>query len=289
MVSEREVREALCEVGRRVWLKGYVASNDGNFSFRLGEDLVLCTPTMISKGFMNPEDMVLVDLKGNQVGGTRRATSESKIHLFIYQQRPDVHSVIHVHPPHATAFTVAQRELPKCILQEIELFLGEIPMAPYATTGTWEFAHTIAPWVHGHDCFLLSNHGAVTVGQDPYDAYYRMEALDQYCRVLLLAKEAGDWNRIDHEGMKDLLRLKQKLGIPDTRNPEQACAAGTPPAPAPVSIQQAFVPHPGPIDDSPKLSGSRPAPPASPAPAAAQTDIRAIVDEVIRRMGKAPG
>ncbi|MEO8376932.1 MAG: class II aldolase/adducin family protein [Candidatus Sumerlaeota bacterium] len=286
MINDGELRGALCEVGRRVWQKNFIASNDGNFSFRIAENAVLCTPTMISKGFMKPEDMVIVDLQGNQIGGSRKATSEIKIHLFIYQRRPDVYSVVHVHPPHATAFAVTQRELPKCVLPEIELFLGEIPLAPYATTGTWEFARSIAPWVENHDAFLLTNHGAVTVGLDPYDAYYKMETLDQYCRILLLAAQAGDWNRIDFAGMKDLLRVKEKLGVPDPRGAD-FCATGTVKSTRPKPIPNRFVPHPGPLTDAPKLSGTSPfdgTKKNAPSLPAMNDDARMIVDEVLRRL-----
>ncbi|MCC7391946.1 class II aldolase/adducin family protein [Candidatus Sumerlaeota bacterium] len=288
MIADDELRGALCEVGRRVWQKNYVASNDGNFSFRIAENAVLCTPTMISKGFMKPEDMVIVDLQGNQIGGSRKATSEIKIHLFIYQRRPDVYSVVHVHPPHATAFAVTRQELPKCVLPEIELFLGEIPLVPYATTGTWEFAHSIAPWVENHDAFLLTNHGAVTVGLDPYDAYYKMETLDQYCRILLLAAQAGDWNRIDHAGMMELLRVKEKLGVPDPRGVD-FCAPGAARPSRPRPFPNRFVPHPGPITDAPKLSGTSPFAGAAKHPAglsALDSDARMIVDEVLRRLAK---
>jgi L-fuculose-phosphate aldolase len=238
---------------------------------------------MISKGFLKPEDLVIVDLDGNQLEGQRRATSEVRIHLYIYQQRPDVHSVCHVHPPHATAFTIARRQLPKCMLQEVDLFIGEIPMAPYATTGTWEFARTIAPWVHHHDAFLLTNHGALTVGQDPYDAYYRMETLDQYCRILLLARQLGDWQTIDTDGMRELFQLKSRLGIPDKRVVAgEACSDGVPPG-GPEVIFPPYQPHPGPIDDSPKLPPRveylplRPSTPASPRPVNASE-----VDELVR-------
>lgn len=279
MLHEREIAEAMCEVGRRVWQKNYVASNDGNFSFRLSEDRVLCTPTMTSKGFMKPEQMVVVDLDGNQVGGTARATSEVKIHLFIYRERPDVHSVVHVHPPHATAFAVAQRELPKCILPEIEIFLGEIPLAPYATTGTWDFARSIAPWVRNHDCFLLTNHGAVTVGQDPFDAYYKMETLDQYCRILLLAGQLGDWRAINHAGVSQLLDLKRKMGVPDPRGGESCRVGAAPHAMDLPRDARPFIPHGGPITDAPKLMGS-----AAPTAHANDSSIEDVVREVLRRL-----
>jgi L-fuculose-phosphate aldolase len=284
MVNMDEAREALCEVGRRVWQRGFVASNDGNFSFRLSEDRVLCTPTLLSKGFMKPDDLVIVDLDGNHVAGKRRGTSEVRIHLYIYQNRPDVHSVVHVHPPHATAFTIAKQELPKCVLQEVDLFIGEIPMAPYETTGTWKFAETIAPWVRHHDCFLLTNHGAVTIGQDPFDAYYKMETLDQYCRILLLARQLGDWQTINMRGIEELLQLKKRLGIADKRSwTGTRCEPGVAPA-GPEVVFPPYQPYNGPIEDSPKL----PPPVDYVTPTATDEPspelMREVVEEVLRRL-----
>jgi L-fuculose-phosphate aldolase len=282
---ETAVREAFCEIGRRIWHKGMVASNDGNFSFRLAENLVLATPTMMSKGFLRPEDMVLADLDGNQVGGTRRLTSEVRIHLFIYRHRPDVHSVVHAHPPCATAFAVARRPLPRCILAEAEINLGIVPTAPYATTGTWEFARTIEPWVRTHDAFLLANHGAIVVGSDPYDAYYRLETLEQYARILLEALRLGPWNELDHAAMADLLKLKERLGMRDPRleGAAEMCGTATPPTPATEPPAAPFVPHPGPITDEPKFSPLR-RPAAAAAPAAADGLVRAVTEEVLRRL-----
>jgi L-fuculose-phosphate aldolase len=240
MVKEQEVKEAFCEIGRRVWQRQFIAANDGNFSFRLDQDRVVCTPTIISKGFMKPEDMVVVDLEGKQLSGERKMTSEVRVHLFIYQNRPDVHSVVHVHPPHATAFAIAHQQPPEAVLPEAELNLGPIPLVPYVTPGTWEFARSIEPWVKTHDCFLMSSHGAITVGQDPYDAYFRMEVLDQYCRILLLAKQAGGWKTLNEAAMNDLMEIKRKLGIPDPRMKTS------------LERPDRFVPHPGPLTDEPK-------------------------------------
>ncbi len=256
MIEEKDLREALCEIGRRVWTRGFVASNDGNFSFRVAEDRILCTPTMLSKGFMKPKDMIVVDMEGKRVEGTRQPTSEIRAHLMVYAERPGAYSVVHVHPPHATAFAIARRNLPKGVLPEVEVTLGEVPLAPYATTGTWEFARTIQPWARTHDAFLLASHGALTVGQDPYDAYYKMETLDQYCRILLLSMQAGGWRTLEPEAMQDLLHLKQRLGIPDHRAPDRLHEPGVPkPEASAVPDKKPFRPHPGPLEDSPKVGG----------------------------------
>ncbi len=234
-MEETFAREALCEIGRRVWQREYIASNDGNFSVRLGSDRILCTPTMVSKGFMKPEELPVVDLDGRHLSGPKRPTSEMKLHLAIYRHRPDVKAVVHVHPPHATAFAIVRRSLPKCILPEVEIFLGEIPLVPYATPGTQEFADTAVPFVTQYNAFLLTNHGAVTLGSDPFEAYYRMETVEQYCRILVLASHLGSLQSLDAAAMADLLRLREKLGYKDRRlelPPDQWCSPQTSPAPA---------------------------------------------------------
>ncbi|GAB4312735.1 MAG: class II aldolase/adducin family protein [Candidatus Sumerlaeia bacterium] len=230
-MTEHEHREALCEIGRRVWQRGFVAANDGNFSVRLEHGRVLATPTLISKGFMAPEDLVIVDLDGNLIEGRRRPTSELKVHLHAYRRRADVRAVVHAHPPHATAFCIARRDVPRCVLPEIELFIGEIPLVPYATPGTGEVTDSIDPFLAQHNVFLLASHGALTFGDDPFQAYYRMETLDQYCRILLLARQLGDWTQLDFDAMRRLLKVKERWGVPEHRDQSSYSAlCATPPA-----------------------------------------------------------
>ncbi|MBX3729431.1 MAG: class II aldolase/adducin family protein [Candidatus Sumerlaeia bacterium] len=216
-MADYDVREALCEIGRRCWQRQFVAANDGNFSFRLDEDTILATPTRISKGFMSPDDLVLLDMEGRLKGGRRESTSEIRLHLNAYLHRPDIRSVVHVHPPHATAFACTGPLLPCGVLEEFELYLGQVPIVPYEPTGTWEFARGLDPWIETHDAFLLANHGAVTFGLDPFDAYYKMEVLDHACRTLLLARPLGDWRRLTPEQMQALLARKTAHGMNDAR------------------------------------------------------------------------
>ena len=140
MLTEYQVKQEICEIGRRVYNKGFAAANDGNITIRLNDKEVLCTPTMVSKGFMKPDDICKVDYDGKQLAGTRKRTSEVLLHLTVYKMRPDVQAVVHCHPPYATAFAVAREPIPKCVLPEVEVFLGEVPMADYATPGTQKFA-----------------------------------------------------------------------------------------------------------------------------------------------------
>lgn len=216
-MNEYKLKELICEIGRRVYNKGFAAANDGNITIRLNENEVLCTPTLVSKGFMKPEDICKVDLDGNQISGTKRRTSEVLLHLTVYKQRPDINGVVHCHPPYATAFAVAREPIPKCILPEVEVFLGEVPMAEYALPGTQQFAETISPYLKDCNTILLANHGTVTFGPDLEKAYFNTEIIDAYCKILLLAKQLGRINYFTEHETKDLLDLKKRIGYDDPR------------------------------------------------------------------------
>lgn len=216
-MASYDVREALCEVGRRVWQRGFVAANDGNFSYRLDEDTVLATPTRLSKGFMEPADLVVLDMDGVVKSGHRKSTSEIRLHLNAYRRRPDIRAVVHVHPPHATAFACTGIPVPRGVLEETEIYLGEIPLVPYMPTGTWEFARGLDPWIETHDAFLLAHHGAVTFGHDPFDAYYKMEVLDLSCRTLIQARQLGAWERLSPAQVRGVMEVKVRHGMNDPR------------------------------------------------------------------------
>src|SRR5438874_5647821 len=164
MINERKLKEEICEIGRRLYNKGFAAANDGNITTRLNEREILCTPTMVSKGFLKPEDICKVDYDGKQISGSRRRTSEVLLHLAVYKNRPDIMAVVHCHPPHATAFAVAHEPIPKCVLPEVEVFLGEVPIAKYATPGDQRLPNTFIPYVKVCNTILLANHETVSVG-----------------------------------------------------------------------------------------------------------------------------
>jgi len=216
-MNEWKMRELMCEIGRRIYNKGFAAANDGNISYKLAEDRVLCTPTRTSKGYMKPDDLCVVDLEGKQISGKRKRSSEVLLHLTIMKARADVRSVVHCHPPHATAFAVAREPIPKCVLPEIEVFLGEVAISPYETPGGQKFADTVLPYVKDTETILLANHGTVTYGTDLEDAYFKTEIIDAYCRILLLAKQLGRVNYYDDEKAAELIKLKPNLGISDPR------------------------------------------------------------------------
>jgi len=222
-IHDHQLKQQICEIGRRVYEKGFAAANDGNISIRVGDNEVLCSPTMICKGFMKPEDICAVDLDGNQIGGTRKRTSEILLHLTIMKHRPDVKSVVHCHPPHATAFAVAGEPIPQCVLPEVEVFMGEVPIAPYETPGGQKFADTVLPFLESTNTIILTNHGTVSFGDSLEDAYWKTEILDAYCRILLLAKQLGPIQYFSERETRELLELKQKLGFDDPRFHNEDC------------------------------------------------------------------
>ena len=189
--SEAQLREDIVELGRRLWARGFVASNDGNISVRLDADRILTTPTSVSKGFMTPDMMVVTDLAGRKISGERSASSELKMHLAVYELRPDAKAVVHAHPPLATGFAVAGIALDKAVLAEVICTLGSIPIADYATPSTAELPAAVARYIKAHDGLLLANHGALTVGSDLYNAYYKMETVEHFAQISLVARTLG--------------------------------------------------------------------------------------------------
>lgn len=212
--AERQLREQICEIGRRVYARGFAAGNDGNLSCRLADNQVLCTPTLICKGFMQPDDLCVVDLDGNQLAGQRRRTSEIFLHLEVYRRDPAVQAVVHCHPPHATAFAVAREDIPAGILPEVEVFLGEVPRAAYETPGDANFAATVGPFIGRANTVVLSNHGTVSWADALERAYWHTEILDAYCRVLILAKLVGNVERLPAAKVEALLDLREQWGVP---------------------------------------------------------------------------
>ena len=212
-----KLKEEICEIGRRIYAKGFAAGNDGNISFRLGPNEVLCTPTMICKGFMKPDDLCTVDMEGKQLSGRRKRTSEVLLHLAIMKERPELKSVVHCHPPHATAFAVAREPIPQCVLPEVEVFLGDVPITKYETPGGQPFADTILPFVKKANVIILANHGTVSYGETVEKAYWWTEILDAYCRILMLSKDLGRVTYFDEGKTRELLDLKAKWGYSDPR------------------------------------------------------------------------
>ncbi|NLK07552.1 MAG: class II aldolase/adducin family protein [Firmicutes bacterium] len=213
-MSEFQLKRDIIEVGRRIYNSGFVAANDGNISVRLSDKLILTTPTGVSKGFMTPDMIVTCDMDGNVVSGSWRPSSELKMHLAVYKAREDVKSVVHAHPPYGTAFAVAGFALEKPIMPEVVINLGWVPLTQYGTPSTEEIPDAVLPYLPRHDAFLLQNHGALTVGSDPYNALFKMETLEMGAKISLLARLLGGEKEISPPDVDRLIDLRQSMNMP---------------------------------------------------------------------------
>jgi L-fuculose-phosphate aldolase len=213
MTTESTLRAEIVEVGRRMYARGYTASNDGNISVKLGDDRLLMTPKSVCKGFMTPDMMCITDLDGRKLQGDRDPSSEMLMHLEVYKQRPDVRAVVHAHPPIATGFAVAGIALDRAVLAEVLCTLGSIPIAEYATPSTAELPAAVRKYVKAHDGMLLANHGALTMGGDLMGAYYKMETIEHFAKISLVARMLGGENLIAREEVGRLQELRTTYGI----------------------------------------------------------------------------
>jgi L-fuculose-phosphate aldolase len=209
------IRNDIVEVGRRLWARGFVASNDGNISVRIGQDRLLMTPASVSKGFMTPEMMVVTDLDGVVVEAApgRKPSSEAMMHLAAYRQRPDIGAVVHAHPPTATGFAVAGIPLDRAVLAEVVTTLGSIPIAEYATPSTRALAETVGSLLKAHDGVLLANHGAIALGKDLFSAYYKMETIEHFATISLVARQLGREHLLSRGEVERLQELRGTYGI----------------------------------------------------------------------------
>ena len=222
--TERELREDIIQIGRLVFQKGWVAANDGNITVRLDAGRILATPTGVCKGLMHPDDLIIVDMQGNKISGRAERTSEIGMHLKVYELRPDIKAVVHAHPPVATGFATAGRSLNLGLLPEVVIGLGCVPLADYGLPGTPELTEPMLPLIPKYDALLMANHGAVCYGEDVFKAYFRMETMEHFARITLVAELLG--------GAKVLPRLEvDKLLDSRTRYGVKAKSAGEPGCP----------------------------------------------------------
>jgi len=226
---EARLRADIVEIGRRLWTRGYTASNDGNISVRLDGGRLLMTPASVCKGFMTPDMMVVTDLDGKllEAAPGRKPSSEALMHLVAYKHRPDVGAVVHAHPPTATGFAVAGIALDRAVLAEVVTTLGSIPLADYGTPSTRELATTVEPFVRAHDGLLLANHGALALGKDLFGAYYKMETIEHFAKISLVARTLGREHLLSRDEVERLQGLRGTYGI--------AAPAPICPDPAPVT------------------------------------------------------
>jgi L-fuculose-phosphate aldolase len=248
MSPEAQLRADIVEVGRRLYARGYTASNDGNISVRLDGGRLLMTPKGVCKGFMEPSMMCITDLDGRKLAGDRDPSSEMLMHLEVYRQRPDVNAVVHAHPPIATAFAVAGIPLDRAVLAEVVTTLGSVPIADYATPSTMELPEAVRKYVKAHDGMLLANHGALTLGVDLFGAYYKMETIEHFAKISFVARMLGGERLLSRQEVERLQGLRGQYGI---ASPAPICpdpAASADPAEcqvvrAPSSPGQRLVPE----------------------------------------------
>ncbi len=211
--TEGEHRADLIRICRLIYEKGWVAMNDGNVSIRLDDDRVLCTPTAVSKGFVEPEDIIVCDMQGNKVCGTRERTSEIAMHYTIYSMRPDVRSVVHAHPPIATGFATAGRALDKALLPEVVIQLGAVPLAAYGLPGTSALSEGMLPWIPRYDALLLENHGCTAYGSDVWEAFFRMEMVEHFARITFVAEMLGGARPLPREEVEKLFAARARYNV----------------------------------------------------------------------------
>jgi L-fuculose-phosphate aldolase len=212
-MKHENIKKQICEIGRRIYQNGFVAANDGNISVKVSDNEFFTTPTGVSKGFMTPGMIIKVDHTGNVLSGKLKPSSELKMHLRVYSERPDVNAVVHAHPPAATGFAIAGIPLDKFTMPEAVIFLGIVPVVPYGTPSTDEIPDALSPFLKKHDAFLLENHGALTVGADLISAYFKMETMEHYAKVSLNARQLGGEKELAKEQVNRLMEIRRVLNV----------------------------------------------------------------------------
>jgi L-fuculose-phosphate aldolase len=221
--SEREHRDDIIQIGRLMFEKGWVASNDGNISVRLDAQQILATPTGVSKGMMHAGDLIVLDRLGNKISGRRERTTEIDMHLAIYDLRPDIAAVVHAHPPVATGFATAGRPLDLALLPEVIISFGCVPIAEYGLPGTAELTEPMRPLIPKHNALLMANHGAVCYGEDVFQAYFRMETVEHSARIQFVAEMLGGPNVLSRKEVAKLLDSRSRYGVKSAPSGEPEC------------------------------------------------------------------
>ena len=224
MQNEFEIKKQMCEIGKRVYDRGMVAANDGNFSVKLNDNEFLCTPTGVSKGFMTPEYICKVDAEGNVIQANKgyRPSSEIKMHMRVYRERPDVKSVVHAHPLYATSFAIAGIPLTQPIMPEAVITLGCVPIAKYGAPSTMEIPDAIEEYLQSFDAVLLENHGALSYSDSLLSAYYKMESLEFYARLLYQANVLGGPQEFNEAQVQQLYDIRRQMGMTG-KHPADLC------------------------------------------------------------------
>ena len=224
MVSEFEIKKQICDIGKRIYDRGMVAANDGNISVKISDNEFLCTPTGVSKGFMTPEYICKVDADGNviQANPGFKPSSEIKMHMRVYKQRPDVQSVVHAHPIYATSFAIAGIPLTQPIMPEAVIALGCVPIAEYGTPSTNEIPDAVEKYLPYYDAVLLANHGALSYSDSLLNAYHKMESLEFYAELLFKAKQLGGPKELSNSQVERLYEIRRQFGLKG-KHPADLC------------------------------------------------------------------
>jgi len=213
-----KLKRLIVDLGRRSYGKNYNDGNGGNFSVRVGDNIVLCTPTMISKGSMTVDDMCFVDMDGNQLAGNRKRTSEVLAHLAIMKRQPMAKACCHAHPPHATAFALAGKTPPRCVNPETEIFIGQVGLANYGTPGTQHMANAVGECGVDHDCVFMVNHGVMTWANDIETAFWKMENVEAHCFTSMLAYQIGGPRKFSDADASELVKIRKSMGMVDQQH-----------------------------------------------------------------------
>ncbi len=211
MREESALRELMCEIGRRVWQRGMASANSGNISLRLGPGEVLITPTLVSKGFMRPEQLLVMDLEGEVLRGEGHPTSETPMHLRLFREREDIGGIVHAHPPFSTSFAVAGKPLDLHLVPEAVIFLGEVPLVPFQLPGSAELAESMLPFLNDYDAVLMQNHGVLCWGSDVEQAYHRLETVEFCAQVTFTAQLLGGARELPPEALDNLLAIRRMM------------------------------------------------------------------------------
>lgn len=224
MVSEYEIKKQICDIGKRIYNQGMVASNDGNISVKLNDNEFLCTPTGVSKGFMTPEFICKVDKDGKviQANPGFRPSSEIKMHMRVYKNRPDVNSVVHAHPVYATSFAIAGIPLTQPIMPEAVIALGCVPIAEYGTPSTEEIPDAVEKYLQSFDAVLLENHGALTFSDSLLNAYHKMESVEFYAKLLFNSRMLGGPKELSKQQVERLYEIRRQFGMKG-KHPADLC------------------------------------------------------------------
>jgi len=266
----QKLKEEMAHVAHKMWGRNMVDGNGGNITVRVGDNLVLCTPTLRSKGELKPDEIALVDLDGNQKAGWRKRTSEANTHLAIMKVQPKAKSVIHGHPPYSTAFAVAGIEPPTCLCSEAEVFTGAIRLVEYHTPGSKEICDAVAKVAKDNPAILLANHGVMTWGTDVEDTYWKMENMETACQTIWVASQlnGGKLQTIPFDKMQDIFEIRKSIGMEDPREGMKECELCQNDEFLPGAISQVSA-----ADDPAKLD------------AHAEAIVKALTDEIVAQMG----